>query len=91
MERFVAELGGNFKVKVDSGEVRCREGKQDIFFFADTNNLQADEPQTPKEKGRYVNVPVPGSSEVTHVDGNDVTAGHCVRRARFGQVLEALD
>ena len=50
-----------------------------------------DEPQTPKGGGRYVEVSVPGGSEGARVDGNDDTAGHCVRGARFGQVLETLD
>ena len=32
-------------------------------------------------------VPVPGGSGGAYVDGDDDTAGHCVRRTRCGQVL----
>ena len=35
-----------------------------------------------------VEVPVPGDCGDAHVDGNDDTAGHCVRDTRCGQVLE---
>ena len=38
--------------------------------------------------GKYVEVPVPGCSEDTNVNGNDDTTGHCVRSTRYGQVLE---
>ena len=38
--------------------------------------------------GRYVEVPVPGGIEGAYVDGNDDTAGHCVRGTCCGQVLD---
>ena len=32
--------------------------------------------------GRYIEVPVPGDIGGAHIDGNDDTAGHCVRGTR---------
>ena len=38
--------------------------------------------------GIRVEDPVPGGSGGAHVDGNNDTAGNCVRGTRYGQVLE---
>ena len=50
--------------------------------------LQVNEPQTLKEKEDMLYVPVLGDIGSANVDGNDETAGHCVRGACCGQVLE---
>ena len=47
---------------------------------------KADEP-LPGGEGLNKEVPVPGGSGGAYVDGDDDTAGHCVRRTRCGQVL----
>ena len=44
----------------------------------------------PRGEGGNEEVPVPGGSGGAYVDGDDDTAGHCVRRTRCGQVLRKL-
>ena len=75
MERFAVELKRKFKLK----------DMDDDNYYARVPTLsKADGPGG----GRIdVKVFVPGSSGGAHVDGNDDTAGHCVRGTRWGQIL----
>ena len=47
---------------------------------------QAVESQTPEEKEEMSKFSKPGGSGSAHVDGNDDTAGDCMRSTRCGQV-----
>ena len=52
-----------------------------------SNALKGGRMAEPRGEGRNEEVPVPGGGGGAYVDGDDDTAGHCVRRTRCGQVL----
>ena len=88
MERFAAELGEKFKVKSMVEKFGVEKARR-TPASSEVPTLSPSGRAANSGGGKiYVEVPVPGGCGGAHMDGNDDTAGHCVRGARCGQVLE---
>ena len=76
MERFTAELEKKFKLKDMGG----------TSFFRSVNPFKNGRAAKSRREGGHVKVSTPRSNRGAHEDGNEYTAGHCVRGTRCDQI-----
>ena len=67
---------------VNGKKVWRQEGNKHTGCVRGANALKGGRTVEPRGEGGNEEVPLPGGSGGAHVDGDDDTAGHCVRRAR---------